>query len=71
MRESGREHHFRASRHALEFVMAGPVPAIHVLKAQKTWMAGINPAMTKKMRGSIHRTICSTRWVDESIYDGP
>jgi hypothetical protein len=28
------------------FVMAGPVPAIHVFTAAKTWMPGIRPGMT-------------------------
>jgi hypothetical protein len=42
------ERYSYASRHALKFVMAGLVPAIHVLNAQRTWMAGINPAMTRK-----------------------
>jgi hypothetical protein len=31
---------------ALEFVMPGSVPGIHVLAAVKTWMAGTSPAMT-------------------------
>jgi hypothetical protein len=28
------------------FVMPGLVPGIHVFTATKTWMAGLNPAMT-------------------------
>jgi hypothetical protein len=30
----------------IKFVMPGLVPGIHVLAALKTWMAGINSAMT-------------------------
>jgi hypothetical protein len=31
---------------SFEFVMPGLVPGIHVLAAEKTWMAGTSPAMT-------------------------
>jgi hypothetical protein len=30
-------------------VMAGLVPAIHVLEARKAWMPGIKPGMTVEM----------------------
>jgi hypothetical protein len=33
----------------LMFVMAGLVPAIHVLAAVKTWMPGTSPGMTGLM----------------------
>jgi hypothetical protein len=38
----------------LSFVMPGLVPGIHVFTTQqsKTWMAGINPAMTVKCSAS-------------------
>src|SRR4051794_8797266 len=41
-----------------KFVMAGLVPAIHVLqclKKQKTWMPGTNPGMTTAGGGSMKR----------------
>jgi hypothetical protein len=35
------------SLESLTFVMAGPVPAIHVLHdAKRTWMPGTRPGMT-------------------------
>src|SRR5437773_9860533 len=34
------------SRTELSIVMAGPVPAIHVTRARKTWMPGTRPGMT-------------------------
>jgi hypothetical protein len=34
------------------FVMAGFIPAIHVLCAFKTWMAGTGPAMTNLSHGA-------------------
>jgi hypothetical protein len=33
----------------VEFVMAGLVPAIHVLTARKTWMPGPRPGMTVRV----------------------
>jgi hypothetical protein len=32
--------------------MPGHVPGIHVFSASKTWMAGTNPAMTKRFNGN-------------------
>jgi hypothetical protein len=32
----------------MDFVMAGLVPAIHVLETRKTWMPGTRPGMTRK-----------------------
>jgi hypothetical protein len=29
--------------------MPGPVPGIHVLQTDKTWMAGTSPAMTNEL----------------------
>ena len=34
--------------HCLSTVMPGFMPGIHVFATLKTWMAGINPAMTLK-----------------------
>jgi hypothetical protein len=39
-----------------QFVVPGLVPRTHVFKtaAQKTWMAGTSPAMTKKLQEAPH-----------------
>src|SRR5437870_3006341 len=57
LREQGVSLELRTDRRAtiFMFVMAGPVPAIHVLTAAKTWMPGTSPGMTWRGSGLTHR----------------
>jgi hypothetical protein len=66
-----RELHSRVSRHALEFVMAGPVPAIHVLKCAKE-VDGRNKSGHDEENVCVHpQNNLFAAWVDESSCHGP